>query len=48
MLRFDVDKIDERWLQEWVAYGMRELRRYLSCHAAFADYLDRNRKEQDQ
>lgn len=48
-LHFDVDKIDERWMAEWLAYGYRELRAYLAHHAAFDEYLDRtNRKEHDQ
>lgn len=46
-VHFDVDRIDERWLREWIAFGFRELRVYLTKHALFDEYLTRhNRKEQ--
>ena len=32
-------RVDERWLKEWVAFGMLELAVYLTKHANFADYL---------
>jgi len=32
-------RVDEQWLQEWVAFGMLELAVYLTKHADFADYL---------
>ena len=31
-------EIDERWLNEWVAFGMRQLTDYLARHAAFDAY----------
>jgi hypothetical protein len=40
-------RIDDDWLQQWVAYGMLELAVYLTNHAMFADYLskrDRRRR----
>jgi hypothetical protein len=30
--------IDERWLLDWVGFGMLEIAAYLSKHAAFAEY----------
>jgi hypothetical protein len=32
-------RIDERWLKQWIAFGMLELTVYLTRQAAFADYL---------
>jgi len=32
-------RVDDQWLQEWVAFGMLELAVYLTKHADFADYL---------
>ena len=34
-------RIDEDWLQQWVAFGMLELAVYLTNHAMFADYLSK-------
>lgn len=33
--------VDDRFMQDWVAYGMLELAVYLDRHARFADYCDR-------
>jgi hypothetical protein len=33
--------IDERWLDEWVTFGMRQLVDYLARHAAFDAYCRR-------
>jgi len=33
--------IDERWLDEWVTFGMRQLADYLARHAAFDAYCRR-------
>ena len=32
-------RIDEQWLQEWIAFGMLEIAVYLAKHARFAAYL---------
>ncbi len=32
---------DDRFMQDWVAYGMLEMAVYLDRHARFADYCDR-------
>jgi hypothetical protein len=37
-------EIDERFIKEWVEYGLQEFIAYLAKQAAFADYLA-NRKE---
>jgi hypothetical protein len=34
-------EIDERFLDDWVAFGMTELNAYLGKHARFADFCDR-------
>ena len=34
-------RVDERWFQEWVAFGMLEMAAYLTNHAMFAAYLAR-------
>jgi hypothetical protein len=34
-------RVDERWFQEWVAFGMLEMATYLTNHAMFAAYLAR-------
>jgi hypothetical protein len=33
-------EIDERFLDDWVAFGMAELNAYLGKHARFASYCD--------
>jgi hypothetical protein len=32
-------RIDENWLQQWIAYGMLEMAIYLTKQAKFAAYL---------
>jgi hypothetical protein len=32
-------RIDEDWLQQWIAFGMLDMAAYLTKHAKFADYL---------
>ena len=34
-------EIDERWIAEWVTFGMLELERYLGKHRSFEDYCIR-------
>jgi hypothetical protein len=33
-----ITDIDERWLTEWVSFGMLELERYLVKHRSFEEY----------
>jgi hypothetical protein len=33
-------EVDERFLTDWITFGMRELDAYLAKHARFARYLD--------
>jgi hypothetical protein len=33
--------IDERWMAEWVEFGMREFESYLGKHRKFDDYYAR-------
>ncbi|MDX6533896.1 MAG: hypothetical protein QOJ13_3103 [Gaiellales bacterium] len=33
--------IDERWMSEWVEFGMREFESYLGKHRKFDDYYAR-------
>ena len=33
-------EIDERYLHEWVAFGMGEMQAYLTRHARFAAWCD--------
>ncbi len=38
--------IDERWLSEWVEFGMRELADYLGKHRRFDEYCaSRSRRQ---
>ncbi len=32
-------RIDEAWLQQWIAFGMLDMAIYLARHAKFAAYL---------
>jgi hypothetical protein len=32
-------RIDEEWLQKWIAFGMLDMAVYLTKHADFAAYL---------
>lgn len=32
-------EIDERWIVDWIAFGLAEIDTYLSRHAAFDRYL---------
>ena len=32
-------EIDRRFVADWTEYGMREIARYLRCHALFTDWL---------
>lgn len=32
--------VDERWLQQWISFGMLELAVYLTNHAAFHSYCE--------
>lgn len=34
--------VDERWIADWIAFGLQELDAYLAHHAAFAAYLARH------
>jgi len=36
-----ITDIDERWMTEWVTFGMRELERYLGKHRCFEEYYSR-------
>jgi hypothetical protein len=36
-----ITDIDERWMAEWVTFGMRELERYLGKHRCFEEYYSR-------
>jgi hypothetical protein len=38
-------EIDERWLDEWVQFGLREFDEYLRRHAAFAAWLQARSRE---
>jgi hypothetical protein len=40
-------EIDDRFLAEWVEYGMAELSAYLAKYARFADWCD-GRERDDQ
>jgi hypothetical protein len=31
--------VDERWMREWVAYGFKEMGRFLATYAAFDQYV---------
>jgi hypothetical protein len=33
--------IDERWVTEWIAFGLSEMETYLKKHARFEAYCDR-------
>jgi hypothetical protein len=33
-------ELDEGWLEEWIAFGLRELDAYLVRHAAFTEWLE--------
>jgi hypothetical protein len=35
------ESMRERWLEEWVAYGFRQMGEYLAKHAEFARYCER-------
>jgi hypothetical protein len=35
----------ERWLDEWVAYGFRQMGEYLAKHAEFARYCEQRAKQ---
>jgi hypothetical protein len=42
-------EIDDRFMSEWVEYGMREMDAYLAKHARFDRYLnDRERCDSDR
>jgi hypothetical protein len=32
-------EVDERWMQEWIAYGFKEMGISLGNHAAFDEYV---------
>jgi hypothetical protein len=34
-------EIDERFLEDWVAFGIIEMNAYLDKHARFAEFCDR-------
>jgi hypothetical protein len=36
----NIPEIDDRFIGEWVDFGLREMRAYLDRHARFARYLD--------
>jgi hypothetical protein len=36
--------IDERWMSEWIEFGMREFENYLGKHRKFDDYYARRRR----
>ena len=33
-------EVDERWMREWIEFGMKDLGRYLERHAAFDRYCE--------
>jgi hypothetical protein len=35
------ESMRERWLEEWMAYGFRQMGDYLAKHAEFARYCER-------
>ena len=35
--------LDDTWLEDWVGVGITELEEYLAKHAAFVDYLERQK-----
>jgi hypothetical protein len=35
----------ERWLEEWVAFGFRQMGEYLAKHAEFARYCEQRAKQ---
>jgi hypothetical protein len=35
----------ERWLEEWVAFGLRQMGDYLAKHAEFACYCEQRAKQ---
>ena len=37
----------ERWLDEWVSYGFRQIGEYLAKHAEFARYCEQRAKQAD-
>ena len=38
-------EIDDRFLAEWVEYGLAELSAYLAKYARFADWCDRRERD---
>jgi hypothetical protein len=36
--------IDERWMTEWVSFGMLELECYLGRHRSFEEYYSRRKR----
>jgi hypothetical protein len=39
-----ITDIDERWMAEWVTFGMRELESYLGKHRCFEEYYSRRKR----
>ncbi|MDX6494551.1 MAG: hypothetical protein QOE17_537 [Gaiellales bacterium] len=39
-----ITDIDERWMAEWVTFGMRELECYLAKHRCFEEYYSRRKR----
>ena len=39
--------IDERWMAEWVTFGIRELESYLGKHRCFEEYYSRRSRSRN-
>lgn len=42
-----ITDIDERWMAEWVTFGIRELESYLGKHRCFEEYYSRRSRSRD-
>ena len=38
---------DERWMAEWVTFGIRELESYLGKHRCFEEYYSRRSRSRN-
>jgi len=37
--------VDEHWLDQWIAWGLREIDEYLARHAEFTEWLEAQRTD---
>lgn len=42
-----VVEVDERWIADWIAYGLKELGAYLERHAEFDEYLATHQRPEE-